>query len=58
MEKKGLCSSCVNDKECTFPRSFPVFQCEEFVGYEPKLTKAEKVKREKIEFDEEPRGWE
>ncbi len=57
MEKKGLCSSCVNDKECTFSRRFPVFQCEELVGYELKLTKARKVKREKIEFAEEPTVW-
>jgi hypothetical protein len=30
MEKKGLCHTCVNDKGCTFPRKFPVLQCEEF----------------------------
>ena len=34
MEKKGLCSSCVNDKDCTFIRAFPVLQCEEFIGDE------------------------
>ncbi len=58
MKKKGLCSSCINDDRCTFPRRFPVFQCEEFVGYKPKLTKARKVKGEKIEFDEDPTVWE
>jgi sporulation-control protein spo0M len=30
MQKKGLCTNCVNDKTCTFPRRFPVWQCEEF----------------------------
>ncbi len=30
MEKKGLCDTCVNDKGCTFPRKFPVLECEEF----------------------------
>lgn len=58
MKKKGLCSSCVNDKECTFPRQFPVLQCEEFTGYEPKPTKVREVKREKMRFDEEPTVWE
>jgi hypothetical protein len=35
MGKKGLCVTCVNDKDCTFPRRFPVLQCEEFSGYKP-----------------------
>jgi len=30
MQTKGLCTNCVNDKTCTFPRRFPVWQCEEF----------------------------
>ena len=55
---KGLCSSCVNDKGCTFPRRFPVLQCEEFTGYEPKLKKLKKLKRKKMEFEEEPTVWE
>lgn len=58
MEKKGLCSTCVNDKECTFPRKFPVLQCEEFTGYEPKPTKIGKVERKKMRFNEEPVIWE
>ena len=33
MKKKGLCSTCANDKECNFSRKFPVTQCEEFDGY-------------------------
>ena len=56
--RKGLCNSCVNDKWCTFPRRFPVFQCEEFTGYEPKPAKTEKSKHKKMEFDEEPTVWE
>jgi hypothetical protein len=35
MENKGLCDNCVNDKGCTFPRKFPVLQCEEFDDREP-----------------------
>lgn len=45
MEKKGLCSTCVHDKECTFPRKFPVWQCEEFSGYELKPTKTRENQR-------------
>lgn len=33
--KKGLCSTCVNDAACTFARSFPVNQCEEFSDQKP-----------------------
>lgn len=58
MEKKGLCSSCVNDKECTFLRKFPVLQCEEFTGCELKPTKTEKRAWKKIRFNEEPTIWE
>lgn len=35
MQNKGLCISCINDKGCSFPRSFPVLQCEEFNDYCP-----------------------
>ncbi|MCK4326310.1 hypothetical protein KAW55_06095 [bacterium] len=58
MKKKGLCSTCVNDKGCTFPRRFPVWQCEEFTGFEPKLTKVKKVRQEKMRFEEGPVVWE
>ncbi len=58
MSEKGLCSSCVNDKGCTFPRKFPVLQCEEFTGFEPKPTKRRKAKCEKMKFDEAPTVWE
>jgi len=30
MEKKGLCETCVSDKDCAFLRRFPVTECEEF----------------------------
>jgi len=39
MEEKGLCITCVNDKDCTFSRKFPVLQCEEFSDYEPTTAK-------------------
>jgi len=42
MKKKGLCSTCVNDKDCDFPRKFSVAQCEEFDGYEK--TSQKKIK--------------
>lgn len=35
MVKKGLCVTCVNDKDCSFSRRFPVLQCEEFSDNEP-----------------------
>jgi hypothetical protein len=44
MKKKGLCSVCLNDKSCTFPRKFPVLQCEEFIGAKPKFSKGKKSK--------------
>ncbi len=47
MEKKGLCSTCVHDKECTFLRKFPVLQCEEFSDYEPKPIKKRETKKVK-----------
>jgi hypothetical protein len=45
MRKKGLCSACINDKECSFPRKFPVWQCEEFEGYEKKTLKNKEKKK-------------
>lgn len=47
MKNKGLCSTCSNDKDCDFPRKFPVHQCEEFNGYEAKPRKTKKTKRYK-----------
>lgn len=54
MEKEGICSCCVNDKECTYSRKFPVLQCKEFTGHPPRQTKVKKLKQEKMKFDEEP----
>jgi hypothetical protein len=49
MIKKGLCSTCTNDKDCTFPRKFPVRQCDEFNGYETirRKTKINKKTKQK-----------
>jgi hypothetical protein len=30
MEKKGLCTTCVEFKTCIFTKDLPVWQCEEF----------------------------
>lgn len=60
MERKGLCSSCVNDKECVFERKFPVLQCEEFSDYESRLTRGRplKQKHKRIESSKEPEAFE
>ena len=47
MEEKGLCYTCVNDEGCTYPRDFPVWQCEEFSGGNPKPAKLKKTKQKK-----------
>jgi hypothetical protein len=47
MIKKGLCSTCTNDKACTFPRKYPVWQCEEFNGYETTDRKTKYNKKKK-----------
>lgn len=47
MIKKGLCSTCSNDKECSFPRKFPVWQCEEFDGYKIKTASINDEKKTK-----------
>ncbi len=56
MKKNGLCVVCINDKECTFSRKYPVFQCEEFCGHPPKPKR--RTTSPKMKFDEEPRVWE
>jgi len=48
MENKGLCSSCVHDADCSFPRKFPVLQCEEFESSEPKLEGVKKTRQKKM----------
>lgn len=47
MKNKGLCSTCSNDKECSFARIFPVIQCEEFDGNEKTSQKIRKRKKSK-----------
>ena len=49
MENKGLCVSCVSDKDCVFYREFPLLYCEEFSCEKPKSATSEskKIKRTK-----------
>lgn len=42
MNNKGLCITCVNNKECNFLRKFPVLYCEEFSDCEPGLLSEER----------------
>lgn len=51
MNNKGLCITCVNDKECNFSRKFPVLHCEEFSTYEPGLSKEKGESKQEIESD-------
>ena len=54
MVKKGLCITCANDKTCTFPRKFPVWQCEEFSEYVTKAeTKQIEIKKKKSKITDE-----
>ena len=52
MESKGICSTCVSDADCTFPRKFPVIQCEEF-STEPWSKEEKNQEQEKIKSEEE-----
>ena len=58
MKNQGLCRTCVNDRDCTFPRKLPVWHCEEFSDHEPvpkdskkNFTKA-KIQKSKVEEEE------
>ncbi len=46
--KKGLCLICTRDKGCTFPRAFPVWQCEEFTVVVPKAAGTKPARRKKV----------
>ncbi len=52
MEKKGLCSTCNEDKTCSFARRFPVLQCEEFDDY-ANHRYVSKAKLKKTRYSEE-----
>ena len=47
MENKGLCNTCINDKDCSFPRKFPVYLCEEFDIDSLKLEKTKIIEETK-----------
>jgi hypothetical protein len=53
MVKKGLCITCVHDSDCSFPRKFPVLQCEEFYCGEPKSRQFKEAKQKKEKSIEE-----
>jgi len=38
-ETKGLCVNCVNEKDCTLARKYPVWECEEHSSDEAKPKK-------------------
>ena len=57
MQQKGLCFNCVHDSTCTFPRRFPVTECEEYeCPYDQ--TPRKPSERKMMQFDEEPTVWE
>ncbi|MBU1124859.1 MAG: hypothetical protein KKC84_02445 [Candidatus Omnitrophica bacterium] len=47
MERKGLCSTCVEVQTCIFSKDPPVWQCEEFsdANHAPTSFKQAKTKR-------------
>lgn len=47
MDKRGLCNTCVNDRDCAFPRKLPVIQCEEFSNEGRKSRHSKKIKAKK-----------
>jgi len=51
MENKGLCNTCINDKDCSFPRKFPVYLCEEFDIGSLKLEKTKIIEEKKVNKD-------
>ena len=56
MKNKGLCSTCTNDKECTFHRKFPIWQCEEFADYESGSINVKRQKQKKQQKKKIKRG--
>ncbi len=39
MENQGICPQCRHDKQCSFPRRFPIISCEKFATQEAKKIK-------------------
>ncbi|MEJ2354974.1 MAG: hypothetical protein P8Y62_03630, partial [candidate division WOR-3 bacterium] len=50
MDKKGLCVTCSHDKDCDFPRKFPVLQCEELNGDNHDSTQKTEIKSRNQEY--------
>ncbi len=48
MENKGLCITCVYEKECILTKKFPVLQCEEF-STEPETKCESDIKKKEAE---------
>ncbi len=48
MERKGLCSTCVQVNTCIFIKDPPVLQCEEFSNGSSVPTRFKQVKTKKI----------
>jgi len=47
MSGKGLCVTCVKDKDCTFTKRYPVVYCEEFNFEQKKHFSAKKACKRK-----------
>jgi hypothetical protein len=48
MEKKGLCSTCVQAETCIFIKEPPVLQCEEFSNGNNVTTNFKKAKTKRV----------
>jgi len=48
MERKGLCSTCIQSETCIFIKDPPVLQCEEFSNGNNVPTRFKQVKTKRI----------
>jgi hypothetical protein len=48
MEKKGLCTTCIEVKTCTFVKDAPIWQCEEFSSGIHTTAKRAQIKSKRV----------